>query len=87
MSLCYLSNHNSIMNVNPSTEWRPEERLQIIVEHVAHAMNNNLINNPHATAEIMDIISIVATHPPDFLEKNRSGILRLPYCPGILKLP
>jgi len=66
------------MNANPSSEWKPEERLQVIAEHVAHAMNNRLITDPRITAEVMDTISVVATQPADFLENNREGVLRLP---------
>lgn len=34
------------MKTNPSKEWTSQERLQVIAEHVANAMNNRLITNP-----------------------------------------
>ena len=67
------------MDANPSKEWTDKERLQIILEHAAYPMNHNkLLRNPEAIAATLDVIMLIASSSPAFLEENRIGIMRLP---------
>lgn len=66
-----------ITRSNPSNSWTPDERLQVIAEHVSNARNLARFDIPREMQDLTLIVLQLATQPAEFLQQHRAGLLTL----------